>query len=107
MPTNVCQWCGGDFFTGNPLEKTCNTYCQQMWRRESDRKRRAKSRGEEYEPKRDGAGRVIRKCVRCSARLSTWNRGAHCHACWESMSISQRTKYGQKGDSYEPEPAIR
>jgi len=107
MVTNTCHWCGGEFATSNATERTCNPYCQQMWRREVDRKRRAERRGEEYEVKRDNAGRVIRHCTRCSSRLSTWNRGAHCHSCWEKMSVKQRNNHGKKGDAYEPERSIR
>lgn len=108
MPICKCKWCGGDFSAMNMLENTCSTHCSQMWRREHDRARKARESGREYdEPKRDGSGRVIRLCARCKARLSSWNRGHHCHPCWDSMSLTQRKKYGRKGDAYEPERDLR
>jgi hypothetical protein len=107
MPVGKCKWCGANFTAISAMENTCSTHCSQMWRREHDRARKAKQSGRVYEPNRDASGRVVRRCVRCTTRLSSWNRGHHCHPCWESMSLAERKKHGRKGDAYEPEPDLR
>lgn len=107
MPVCTCKWCGSQFSATNLAENACSAHCSQMWRRESDRIRKAKKDGREYSINRDTSGRIVRTCARCGCRLSSWNKGHHCNPCWESMSIKQRKRFGRKGDAYEPEPDLR
>jgi len=107
MPVGKCKWCGSDFSAVSHSENTCSQHCSQMWRRESDRIRKAKKEGRIYETQRDATGKILRRCKKCGTRLSSWNRGHHCHPCWEAMSLKQRQREGRKGDAYEAEKDLR
>lgn len=47
-----------------------------------------------------------RRCKQCSSRLSTYNAGDYCNACWNKMSVKLRRKNGKR-DAYNPEPDLR
>ena len=38
----------------------------------------------------------LRRCERCSGRLSRWNRGKFCNPCWTSMDREQREEIADR-----------
>lgn len=92
----LCLNCGLPFVPPEPGQLTCSPRCSTERHKHLDRIRRGVERPGDRPLRKD------RVCERCRARLSAYNRGAYCHACWGRMSLVQRNAVLKGNPGAEP-----
>lgn len=95
-PYPKCANCGLPYEPPEPSQLTCSPRCSVERHKHLDRLRRGVP-GEEQRPLRNA-----RECERCRKRLSAYNRGTYCHACWEAMSLMRRNNVLARNPQAEP-----
>jgi len=96
VPYPRCLNCGLPFIPPEPGQLTCSQRCGTERHKHLDRIRRG------AEQAGDRPLRNNRVCVECRARLSAYNRGTYCHACWGRLSLARRTYILKKNPGAEP-----
>lgn len=95
-PYPKCVNCGLPFIPPEPSQLTCSPRCSVERHKHLDRIRRGVP-GEDARPLRNA-----RVCEQCGKRLSAYNRGTYCHACWERFSLKVRSRILSRNPAAEP-----
>lgn len=94
-----CANCGLPFMQAdaNTNQVTCSPRCSRERHKHLERVRRGVE-----EPRE--APRNERRCAGrgCKAKLSAYNRGTYCHACWSAMSVTRRDAILKRDPGAEP-----
>ncbi len=85
-PYPKCVNCGLPFIPPEAGQLTCSPRCSVERHKHLDRVRRGVP-NEQKRPLRNA-----RTCDKCGKRLSAYNRGTYCHACWERLSVKARNR---------------
>ena len=92
-----CVICGSTIPGSNDRRMVCGADCRRELIKVRGRQRAMRLRGERYSEDEGDPLSAPRRCRICRARLSLYNRGRYCNACWAGFSSAERHRIGGNG----------